>query len=679
MNLNNRFFIYVFGCFLLTLPMISSAFANEETSLISEDSSSMITDPVYVTAGRKVQELMDISYSVNVITKEEIERNPANNLQELLKNIPGITISTGSSADANRILIRGESSSGTLVLIDGAKVSSVFHGHGDELRIDPAIIEKIEVIKGPASVLYGAEALGGVINIITKKGGTKPIQGSTRMSYSSESDSTTFSASLYGKVDDFSYRLLGSFENYGEYLDYHTPIEGSKSDAWDINAYAAYDITDNFSASLNYEHYDQWSEGLSLTSYEDVKTNRYATEFKFTDLASFLPMIKVNAFLWDYKQEDFASTYKTDSIITNYGINLQSDWSIGDHTYIITGFEWLREEYDYDRNYSNGNVNLRDADADTYAAFVSVDHILPYDFTLNYGARYIHYTTEVDRRVELDSTGAYRPGTTPQHNVSGDSEGKVIFNAGLIWSGIDNLALRMAWAQGYRPPTFYYKYLDIPSGHGGFIGNPDLVPETSDNFEIGARYDNGKFSADISTYYNISKERISTQTVNINGRNYTQWINVDKTNTIGIEFIFNYKFANGIEPYLNGSWLRRKYEYDDGTSVTNSGIPDFSARFGIKYNYTFKNDVRFNADLYGIYNSEVKFRPYVSSLGGYIDAKNDDFITGNLSFGFEWGKNADYYLQVDLKNIFDQKYEYLSNYDEYEPGFNAGLVLGMRF
>ncbi len=155
--------LFIFG-------MAVSAFALEKSDKIAQE-------PVVVTATKTEKKLLDVQYSVSVVTADEIERTGAIQFQDLLKNIPGVQVANWNGSESNRIFIRGEGDQETLVLIDGVKVSTVFHGHGSNLIIDPSTIERIEVIKGPATVIYGSEALGGVVNIITRKGGGGGLSG----------------------------------------------------------------------------------------------------------------------------------------------------------------------------------------------------------------------------------------------------------------------------------------------------------------------------------------------------------------------------------------------------------------------------------------------------------------------------------------------------------------------
>lgn len=124
--------------------------------------------PVKVTASRVEQELKDVNMSVSVITQEEIRESNARTVGELLENVPGVRINNDGGQGIKRVKIRGESAFHTLVMIDGQKIGEQKSMSGSPLLISPSEIERIEVIKGPASVLYGSEAIGGAINIITK-------------------------------------------------------------------------------------------------------------------------------------------------------------------------------------------------------------------------------------------------------------------------------------------------------------------------------------------------------------------------------------------------------------------------------------------------------------------------------------------------------------------------------
>ncbi len=107
--------------------------------------------------------------SLSVMTEDEIQKTGATSMADLMRDLPGVQITSTGAAGIYRLNLRGESGSRTLLMVDGVKISEQKSMDGAPLLIDLNSIERIEVIKGPASVLYGSEAIGGAINVITKK------------------------------------------------------------------------------------------------------------------------------------------------------------------------------------------------------------------------------------------------------------------------------------------------------------------------------------------------------------------------------------------------------------------------------------------------------------------------------------------------------------------------------
>lgn len=193
---------------VLTL-MATPGFAAENNNVIE-------TESIKVTVNRVEQYLHETNVSAAVVTEEEIRRSPALTLAEQLGRIPGVSVQDGSMAGLPRVSIRGEGTQRVLLIVDGVKISDQKSMSGPAYLVDPADIERIEVIKGPASVLYGSEAIGGVINIITKKGGNKPIGGTVQLTYDSSIDAFEPYASLSGRYEGFNYRVSGNYIDAGD-------------------------------------------------------------------------------------------------------------------------------------------------------------------------------------------------------------------------------------------------------------------------------------------------------------------------------------------------------------------------------------------------------------------------------------------------------------------------------
>lgn len=214
---------------------------------------SVTTDEVKVTATRVEKDLSDVNMSVTVITAEDIKHSAARTAGELLQGLPGISIMNDGSQGMKRIKIRGENAFRTLVMIDGQRSSEHKSMSGAPLLIDTSMIERIEIIKGPASVLYGSDAIGGAINIITKKGGTMPLQGTVSAGYNTQGDGISASGGIAGGAAGWKYRLGVAYEDHG---DLDTPagkMENTDFNAKSANAFLSYDITSDATVGASFD------------------------------------------------------------------------------------------------------------------------------------------------------------------------------------------------------------------------------------------------------------------------------------------------------------------------------------------------------------------------------------------------------------------------------------------
>jgi outer membrane receptor for ferrienterochelin and colicins len=166
-------------------------------------------EEVVVIASKFPQKLLNSLASVEIINEEKIAVNKAENLAVILKNIAGLEITDyGTPGDIKSISIRGSSPEQVLVMIDGQVVNDPQTGKIDLGLIPADMIERIEIYRGPASALYGANALGGVINIITKKGGDK--KGTVEINYGNY-HTQKYQASYQNRSDDIVYFFTGEY------------------------------------------------------------------------------------------------------------------------------------------------------------------------------------------------------------------------------------------------------------------------------------------------------------------------------------------------------------------------------------------------------------------------------------------------------------------------------------
>lgn len=172
-----------------------SSFAIAETNSQQDNKEAEL---MVVTATKTQKALVDAPVSISVVTAEDIERSGAMTVADMLKDVPGVDLHTNSHVGMKRVRIRGNSAGRTLIMVDGQRMTDQASPDGIPLLVDPASIERMEVVKGPSSVLYGSDAMGGVVNIITKKGGDKPLEGDISTRYSTNSQGLESRFSLGG-------------------------------------------------------------------------------------------------------------------------------------------------------------------------------------------------------------------------------------------------------------------------------------------------------------------------------------------------------------------------------------------------------------------------------------------------------------------------------------------------
>lgn len=672
-------------------------------------------DEVKVTAGRVEQELMDVNMSVSVITQEEIRRSSARNVGELLEDIPGVRINNDGGQGMKRIKIRGEDAFRTLVMIDGQKVSEHKSMSGSPMLIDPSMIERIEVIKGPASVLYGSDAIGGAINIITKKGGTKPIEGEVSAGMNTSASGKNASGSIYGGIDGWKYRLSASIEDNDNLKTPKGEMENTYFTARSVSGFLSYDFTPDATVGASLDYYDlefgssdvntpgfavdvpKWTrfkaaafgEIKNITSsFVRLRTDIFYQKSK-KDMTNTVPGVWTQGEVDTFKAMGFEEAFlnrvgvqagnayvlqpHASNDMNQYGFSIQADWQIGDSNYLIAGYEISYDDLNAHSWNTGTNVMpmmLTDKNYDGYqmtnAVYASMETLLSANLTLTYGARYTWVKTDMDSINNKMGTKTSGEG----------SDGKIVFNAGVLWHGTDNLTLRASYAQGYRSPILQELYIDTSMGSTGTTyANPDLKPETSDNFEIGARWNSTGLSADLAIFYSTADDYIATL-YNAQKRGY-QYNNVAEAKTFGVELTSSVRIAEtGFEPYLTATWMRRQYQNGNGFSTYDTATPEFMLRYGIRWSGMYAG-LGLRADAFARSQTEIEYDDGVQSATDSSSYRLGGYTTLNLTAGVDFGPKRQYSFDMGLYNIFDKGYQEQTSI--YEPGRYFVAKLGARF
>ena len=651
-----------------------------------------VKEKMTVTATRTEKAFVDVPNSITLIPVEELEqRLGSGSIADMLTDVPGIELRDSSVAGGKRLIIRGEGGNRVLVLIDGQRVSEQKSMDGIPLLVDATNIEQIEVVKGPSSVLYGSDALGGVVNIITRKNGDNDgLSGRVSGSYNSGANGYVGGLSLSGNYNPFTFHIAASKTDHG---DRETPIGTIENTGYIYDT-----LTANFSWTLDLLKlglYAEKFEGSMESAYTDPEPpmtsflldlpswDRKKIGLSLESLTSHGNMAKYRFDI--YSQQTYKDLYndmgfsfapgmpdstihlQTENDLDSLGAFFQADFTLGENHYLIAGIDVLQDKLD--------SIEIQDttgfgpfpthtqffyiAQMNTLAFFLQDEWKVSDKLTAYLGVR----DTLLD--VSLDDTD----NTALEIDDSSDS--KFIGSLGLLLTPNERYNIRLNLSQGFRYGTL--QQLFIGTSHGSrtpTFPNQNLKPELSENIELGMRLLNSKVGLDVATFYNNAENYITTAIVD--GRR--SFANIDEAKTYGGEINLDYQFDNGFKPYLEGTVLKRQFT-SSGFSTYNTGHPDLIGRLGLQYSNS-KGSGGYSANLYFKHNS---FTNESYSEGDEI--QNIDFpswTTLNLLTSFHFGKNGQFKGGLSVYNMTDELYTVASEV-LVSPGRHFVLNIGTSF
>lgn len=687
----------------------------------------------YVVTATKTQlEKKEVPQSVEVITEQKIKELGAYSVQDALRLANNIDVQDNGMT-GNQVQMRGNSTMHTLILVDGKRMAAEntqSSKNAYELkRINISDVERIEIIRSNGSALYGSDAIGGVINIITKKSTTPSI--SVNMHTGTKDEATSFMYSS-GKQGKLSLKIGGGIEKvrkldsgvYKNYSKNTTTGAVTSTDASSTNMYGtrrflntglSYAFDDNHSLDFDMNF---MREQLKSFSWNSMATDY--TETQMTTLLGFLrkqaiaggaPAAIVNSQVFvngllnkGYTMEQLNASMPDPTTIKKYPQlsshfydNNRSDYSLGfngkdgKHDYNFrTYFSELRKENtSWYKNLNTNTTKFVDFDQNNYKQLVvegKDSYKMDENNTLTFGAEYkkdimngthlkgrgsdLHDVTvngksKTSSEVSSETAAVYLqnewkigdkllliPAVRIDHHDSFGTHTSP--KLGATYKLSENARLKANWGKGYRAPTLYELYSQMEKvGMApmpvNVIGNPNLQPEESTNFDFGFEAEKGKVNGKVTYYHNKIKNMIDGGDYDPDklAQNiiWSEYINRGKVEIKGLESEIGYNFDE--------HWsVRGVYNYLDAKDLETGDHLTYRARHNglIQLTYTDAKENPLTVNLYNRYY----FNYHQSNTDGY--QQDYSYSTTGLTVSKQFNKNYRVYAGVD--NIFNKSFLY---------------------
>lgn len=621
-----------------------------------------------VVTGTGTQHLLkDAPVQTEVISGRQLQQYAGRNIEDILS---GLTASFAFNENdmGSHLQMNGLGNSYVLILVDGRRLHGDNGGENDLALIDPHNIERIEIVKGASSALYGSDAIAGVINIITKKHREQGLMFENTSRFGS-----------YGDIRQHNGLAL----NYGR-LSSYTNFQLQHSDGWQNTSEEAvsqteYHITDSRNKTTN--RHTNWQLAEHLTYQLTPKIELYADGSVYWK--------RIYRPCGSHRGVD-VKTY--DLQYNNASLSAGGKWKLNDTDVITLDADWKRHAYNYvytDTTLTDGYVNGRftnyypyfpddkELQSDQRMTQVSLKGVfkLPYGQMLSAGLEYRYDWLKAPMRVKdgkvTDNTQAVYVQDefallNPLYLTAGlrltrnEGFGTRLTPKVSAMVKLGELRLRATWSQGYKTPTpkeLHYQYIRNMSGVYLYLGNTGLKAQTSNYFGLSAEYTVGKLTMTLSGYYNKVDNMIALVTipaseapgdliVQYDPRRVRQYQNMEDAKTYGIDFTARYQSrhftAGGSYSYLDTKANQYDADHEVMKEVVIDGTAHHKANWYVTWNHDFTKVYHLGIGLYGRMSSKRYYQ---------IDGDGKGFQIWRLATTHQFGKN--YRLEAGIDNIFN--------------------------
>lgn len=632
-----------------------------------EAGSPIMLEPVVVTAGRIEEKARNVTRAMTIIPQEEIKKNQYQDLGELLRNY-GLQIDsyTPNSALA-QISIRGIRTSlagndlqgSILLLIDGRRMGT------DNVSLVPLVnVERIEILRGPAAVQYGASAVGGVVNIISKRGQEEfsaqaEAGGGSWNSFRTQGGL----AGMIGPVD------FSGGVSYLTMRDYST-AKGKYYRNTDLPNKVAY------SANLSFNFLDEHRLGAKIMGivYDDQGSPGYIDNINrtgFTDRGNYSL-----DFSYAGGYEDFGLSWMARYFLghTHYLNDDPADDSGWSYYKSNTDYQGIQGQLSFNRSFISltGGLDWLKYDTKTYADYFPRREKSDYN---NLGLFLLGKLLFFDERLILSGGIRYDAFTLKIPGKSGHFD-HTTPSFGAAWHITDWLTLRGNYGTSYRIPSTQ-ELLGFNTGFTNFIGNRDLKPEKGYGWDSGFEIKYEALKLGLTYFYTDYTDKIITRSVSGGD---AQYYNLPGTiNYQGLEGQASFDIGKAMDwsfvlrPYINFTQMLR-YADRKGHKVRN--VSDLDMAWGLNFQHP---EFGLDVDLRFIYYGHQKIEDFNSGvawpnpnplvlIGGKLSA--DLFVRKTI---YEWAGVGAFSIKGEIRNIFNQNIQTIKDYPQPGTSFFVGL------
>lgn len=674
MNRNKLYF-----CMLASI----SFFKGYSQEQIIDTTNTTQLNEVVLTATRTARQLSSLPLPVTLVPQKQIIQSGTVRLNEILTEQTGI-ITVADESGFEGVQIQGIASDYILILIDGVPLVGRSAGNFDLSRLTVGNIKQIEVVKGPSSSLYGSEALGGVINIITEKPKTEELQGnlSYRIGRFTQQD---INLDLKQRFNTFRYGLFANrFSSKG--YDLNPDVEGQTVNPFEnytINGRVYYDFTDKLSLFTSGRFYDQKQDAgfrFNDVNFEgDTKEREWNAHTRLDHT-------------WNDK---LSTTYEL--YYTNYTADERLVDPLTDHVLSDSNFDQnlLRPEI---------RANYAFAKAGTLTTGIGLQYDQLdrtfFDEVVRFNSQYIYAQYDVHPTEKMN---VILGGRFDNHSAYSNQFSPKL---ALRYKLTDDIALKGSVGYGFKAPDFRQLYFDFTNSAVGYtvlgynvaidklnelqeqgqildIVVPEselgtsLEAESSVGYNLGLAFKKEKWLVELNGFRNDFKNLIDTRIIarKTNGQNVFSYVNFDEIYTTGFELNARYKLTQNLQLSAgyqllyafdktkeklveNGEVFARDPQTNQTVAVTKSEYFGLVNRSRHNANFKVYYDIasaKANLNLRLLYRS--KYAQFDTNGNGLIDSYDTSFIDGYFTTNVSASKTfyEDFNLQIGANNLFDYK------------------------